>query len=146
MPGNYPFIGNAQTFTNDFAVNSQDPGVMYGGTETNALYFEDREVAGTIYRAQNATFNKVSQSWIPIDSTKPAYALSFANGVLTQLFASAGTSPITAWTQQASWSSGTGVPSFTATAGSLFSRTDGTTGARLYVSAGGGTWNAVAGV
>jgi hypothetical protein len=44
------------------------------------------------------------------------------------------------------WTAGTGAPSSTQPNGSLFSRTDGSTGSRLYVSAGGGTWNAVAGV
>lgn len=39
-----------------------------------------------------------------------------------------------------------GAPTFSAPAGSLFLRTDGGSGARLYVSAGGGTWTAVSGV
>lgn len=43
-------------------------------------------------------------------------------------------------------SSGTGVPGDTQPAGSIRIRTDGTTGARLYISAGGGTWNAISGV
>lgn len=41
---------------------------------------------------------------------------------------------------------GTGVPATTEPKGSLFSRTDGAVGTTLYVSQGGGTWNAVAGV
>lgn len=44
------------------------------------------------------------------------------------------------------WSVGTGVPSGTKPKGSVFSRTDGGVGSTLYVSQGGGTWNAVAGV
>jgi hypothetical protein len=44
------------------------------------------------------------------------------------------------------WTAGTGAPSATAPIGSLYSRTDGSVGSALYVSAGGGTWNAVAGV
>jgi hypothetical protein len=42
--------------------------------------------------------------------------------------------------------SGTGAPTSTQAVGSLYSRTDGTVGATLYVSRGGGVWNAVAGV
>jgi hypothetical protein len=42
--------------------------------------------------------------------------------------------------------SGAGAPAAPLPAGSLYIRTDGETGARLYVSAGGGSWNAVAGV
>lgn len=42
--------------------------------------------------------------------------------------------------------SGPGVPTFVAPIGFIFSRTDGTIGSTLYVSAGGGAWNAVAGV
>lgn len=43
---------------------------------------------------------------------------------------------------------GTGVPSvlLVLTKGSLYLRTDGAVGSTLYVSQGGGTWNAVAGV
>jgi len=44
------------------------------------------------------------------------------------------------------WTGGTGAPAATLPVGSLYSRTDGGSGARLYVSAGGGTWNPVAGV
>lgn len=46
----------------------------------------------------------------------------------------------------ATWTAGTGAPTSTQPVGSIYSRTDGTSGARLYVSAGGGTWSAVAGV
>lgn len=42
--------------------------------------------------------------------------------------------------------SGTGVPAGTQPGGSLWLRMDGATGSRLYVSAGGGVWNAVTGV
>ena len=44
------------------------------------------------------------------------------------------------------WSTGTGVPSSTEPKGSMFTRTDGGVGTTLYVSQGGGTWNAVSGV
>lgn len=44
------------------------------------------------------------------------------------------------------WTTGIGVPSSTQPVGSLYSRTDGADGSRLYVSAGEGAWNAVSGV
>lgn len=44
------------------------------------------------------------------------------------------------------WSTGSGVPVSTMPRGSLYSRTGGGVGTTLYVSQGGGTWNAVAGV
>lgn len=44
------------------------------------------------------------------------------------------------------WTQGTGAPSATQPKGSLYSRADGAVGSTLYVSQGGGTWNAVAGV
>ena len=46
----------------------------------------------------------------------------------------------------ATWLGGTVVPTHIAPIGSLFSRINGTVGATLYVSRGGGTWAAVAGV
>lgn len=42
------------------------------------------------------------------------------------------------------WSQGTGAPGATEPVGSLYSRTDGGAGTRLYVSAGAGSWTAVA--
>lgn len=44
------------------------------------------------------------------------------------------------------WTQGAGVPGATAPVGSLYSRTGGAIGSTLYVSRGGGTWLAVAGV
>jgi hypothetical protein len=44
------------------------------------------------------------------------------------------------------WTTGSDVPSSIQPAGSLYSRNPGAGGARLYVSIGGGVWNAVAGV
>jgi hypothetical protein len=42
------------------------------------------------------------------------------------------------------WTSGIGAPTTTEDKGSLYSRTDGTVGATLYLSRGGGTWTALA--
>ena len=44
------------------------------------------------------------------------------------------------------WTSGAGAPAATKPVGSLYSRVGGALGATLYVSRGGGTWAAVAGV
>ena len=44
------------------------------------------------------------------------------------------------------WTTGGGAPSSTQPVGSIYSNTSGAPGARLYVSAGAGTWNAVASV
>lgn len=67
-------------------------------------------------------------------------------GTMTASGAVTGASVKTGSTSGPSWTSGTGAPSATTPVGSLYSRTDGTAGARLYVSAGGGTWNPVANV
>lgn len=73
--------------------------------------------------------------------------LPLAGGVLSGALS---TPQVTATTHATpagpTWTSGSGVPTAAAPAGSLFSRTDGAVGARLYVSAGGGTWHPVAGV
>lgn len=44
------------------------------------------------------------------------------------------------------WTTGSGVPAATEPKGSFYSRTGGGVGTTFYVSQGGGTWNAVAGV
>lgn len=51
-----------------------------------------------------------------------------------------------AFSNGAAWLSGDGAPSVVAVPGSLYSRLDGGIGTHLYVSAGGGVWNPVAGV
>lgn len=57
-----------------------------------------------------------------------------------------GTSLRTGSTTGPTWTTGTGAPGSTEPVGSLYSDTAGGLGARLYVSAGGGSWAAVAGV
>jgi hypothetical protein len=57
-----------------------------------------------------------------------------------------GTSVRTLSTTGPTWTAGTGAPASTQPLGSMWSRTDGSVGTTLYVSRGGGTWNAVAGV
>jgi len=44
------------------------------------------------------------------------------------------------------WTAGSGAPTATAPIGSLYSNTAGAVGARLFVSAGGGTWTGIPGV
>lgn len=93
---NFPF--NGQVFTNDIAVNDSTPKVQWGGTELGALYFEDVEVAGTMYqKVQNAAYNKWANAWVLVDPTKAAYAIANTNGVLTFLSSPIGVTPFTAW-------------------------------------------------
>lgn len=102
---NYPFPNSFPTFYTDLGVNAQNPAIGYGGTETGALYFEDREVNGVMYRVQNATWNKVAQKWLLVDNTKAAYAFTFGTGVVQILNSPAGVSPFTVWTQLSTFSS-----------------------------------------
>jgi hypothetical protein len=51
-----------------------------------------------------------------------------------------------AFASTATITSGTSAPASTQPAGSIYLKEGGATGARLYVSAGGGTWNAISGV
>ena len=58
---------------------------------------------------------------------------------------------VTSWgsltsTVNPQWVYGAGVPTLVMPNGSIYSRTDGTLGARIYVTSGGGTWLAIAGV
>jgi hypothetical protein len=90
-----------------------------------------------------------SDSPSPADSGNPWAALPT---YLADLFAAAaqgaviGTSIRTGGTGGPTWTAGSGAPSATQPNGSLYSRSDGTTGSRLYVSQGGGTWAGVSGV
>jgi hypothetical protein len=85
----------------------------------------------------------------PASSDNPWGALS---SYLADLFAAAAEGDVTATslrtggTAGPTWTAGAGAPGSVQPNGSLYSRSDGTTGSRLYVSAGGGSWHAVAGV
>jgi hypothetical protein len=92
--------------------------------------------------------------WTRYDNSGTALGVMFTlqrNGTTTIPFVSisggtATLSTLTVGTSGPTIRAGTGATPGTQPAGSLWLRTDGATGSRLYVSAGGGTWNAVAGV
>jgi hypothetical protein len=94
---NWPFTG--PTVTNDLGVNEANPGIQFGGTENGAIYFEEREVAGTLYRVQNATWNAFASKWLLVNTALPAYAVALTSAGVTQFLTSpANTSPFTTWT------------------------------------------------
>jgi hypothetical protein len=90
-----------------------------------------------------------SDSPSPADSGNPWAALPT---YLADLFAAAAQGVVTATSVRTggvagpTWTSGAGAPASTQPNGSLYSRSDGTTGSRLYVSDGAGSWSAVSGV
>lgn len=93
-----------------------------------------------------------SSQWVIANNTESGISQSAADARYLQLSGGAVTGAVTfnvnivVGAGAATINSGTGAPSATRPVGSIYMRTDGTTGARLYVSAGGGTWAAVAGV
>lgn len=98
---NYPF-NTAQLFDRSIAIKDDGPAAQYLGTESGAIYYEDRELGGYFFRAQNATYNEIAQQWTPLDITKPAYASVIApDGSLNLYYAAAGQNPIS-WTNR--WS------------------------------------------
>jgi hypothetical protein len=84
------------------------------------------------------------------DAALNAAKLSTAGGVvsgpLTVLAPVTAAAVVTAGAGGPTWTAGIGAPGSAQPVGSLYSRVDGTVGARLYVSAGGGVWTGVAGV
>lgn len=58
----------------DVIINNAYPGVEYIGTESGAIYYEDREVDGVSYHTQNAQFSKSTLQWSLVDSSKAAFA------------------------------------------------------------------------
>lgn len=104
------FIGNPNL--QNIGINKKYPAVQFGGTETGSQAFEDREIAGALYRAQNATYNEYTNQWLLVDATKPAIAFVInANGTVQILKAPAGTSPFT-WAISNDISSTLGAPAF----------------------------------
>jgi hypothetical protein len=80
----------------------------------------------------------------PFDNTRVSKSGDAMTGLLTGTVAQFNTYTVTA--SGPTWTTGTAAPSSTQPVGSLYSRVGGAVGATLYVSRGGGTWAAVAGV
>ncbi len=99
MSSPYPSSSNTQIEYSDSGISSEFPGMSYRGTEAAALYYEDREINGVMYRVQNATYNKFAGSWTLVNTALPAYAWEFGtNGTISTLSSPAGTTPFTTWT------------------------------------------------
>lgn len=128
--GNAIFIGSPVAGVGNATVNAQNGQPLYLGLYNNT--------AGVYFGTGNGgTAGSVSTSG------QAAFSSVVADNV-TSLSAGGGGH---VFRNDAGVFSGSGgAPTFSATAGSLFLRTDGGSGARLYVSAGGGTWTAVTGV
>jgi hypothetical protein len=89
---------------------------------------------GVVFKA-GPTFSVVASTTEANLFTVDSFGNSSATG---QLQIGGGTGP--------TWTTGSAAPAATAPVGSLYSRVGGAVGATLYVSRGGGTWAAVAGV
>jgi hypothetical protein len=86
---------------------------------------------------QAATIRPTSASGIAIDASTIGEAVP-ANGTFSRVRFGSTTGP--------TWTTGTALPLAAEPVGSVYSRVGGAVGATLYVSRGGGTWAAVAGV
>ena len=120
--------------------------------ETTARAAEDTALEGDIAaeattRANADTTEKAART--AADAALQASKLAKAGDTMTGGLA--GTTAVFASLQTGggggpTWTAGAGVPTAAAPIGSLYSNTTGALGARLYVSAGGGTWTAIPGV
>jgi hypothetical protein len=50
-------------FATDVQVMKNYPSFEYNPSETDAVYHEDREIAGVMYRAANANYNDLHNYW-----------------------------------------------------------------------------------
>jgi len=130
------------------------PAFILSNLGAGAYFQLSNGASGIVMQAQgptNASVNIVSRgsgflnlgtASAPMTITSSTYTLNGTNIILN----GSGTGVTIGASGAPNIRSGTGVATGTQPAGSLFLRTDGAVGTRLYVSAGAGTWNAVAGV
>jgi hypothetical protein len=147
-----------------FSVLTASQGVQVGADDASGyLYFRINGAAGSHRYLEIATAN--SSRWQIICSDEPETGSNAGSNLQISSFNDDGTylsqpMHITRATGRVTlsddvqigggsgptWTSGSGAPSATEPLGSLYSRSDGGVGTTLYVSRGGGTWNAVSGV
>ena len=122
LANNITLAGGAAGFT---------PSITVAGSDTDVSLNLLTQGAGTVnIGGNNCTVNQGGTLTAQSVTANPITAGTFVVGT------SAGPNIIT----------GAGVPGFTEPKGSIYLRTGGGVGSTLYVSQGGGTWNAVAGV
>jgi len=83
------------TFTTDVIINKTYPATEYDATESGHTYFEDREIDGVMYRAQNATFD--GTSWSQPGSGASYATTQNSDGSIGHYFMPASSMPWTTW-------------------------------------------------
>lgn len=104
-------VSSGTVFTFDVVINESTPGILFKGTEANAVQTVIREVAGDLWIVSNADWN--GANWIPINLSLPVYGTVFRSpsnvstpGQEQRLTAAAGVNPVV-W-KSAGYQSGTG--------------------------------------
>jgi hypothetical protein len=62
-------------FTDDLAVVKSCPAIDYYAAESNAVYHEDREINGAMFRVSNAQYNYEDTTWTSMNHDLNAYAI-----------------------------------------------------------------------
>jgi hypothetical protein len=62
-------------FSQDVQSEKNYPSFEYNAGEAGAVYHEDREIDGVMYRAANANYNDVHNYWSQSDTLLPSYAV-----------------------------------------------------------------------
>lgn len=123
-----------------------------GGTGTGAKFFMQWGINAVTVTGAGTLYNTFPPPFISCSGEKSIKALFAVTMTETQqpLLLNAGSSvqvdSLTVLAGGITFRSGTGAASGTQPKGSVWMRTDGGVGTTMYVSQGGGTWNAVAGV
>jgi hypothetical protein len=82
----------------DIVIENDAPGMQFEGLEPEAVYAEDREVEGVMYRTQNAQYSASSAQWSLQLPMQGAYAVSQnLDGSIGFLQKPAESSPFTEW-------------------------------------------------
>jgi hypothetical protein len=123
IPASATDLSHALSFDSSNGINYLSPAVNYNAYGAHVFY-----VAG----ASVGYINAAGLNSIPIGQQTPAA------GTFSVVQVQSTTGP--------TWTSGSAAPASTQPVGSIYSRLGGAVGATFYVSRGGGTWAAVAGV
>jgi hypothetical protein len=118
-----------------------------GDVTATGAFTATGNITGNYVTGLNGLVIGASGAYGGIDSTGMNFVTIGASGRRAGTFALlTGDIVVTGGAGGPTWTSGGTAPSATAPVGSLYSRVGGAVGATLYVSRGGGTWAAVAGV
>jgi hypothetical protein len=91
-------MSSPMVFDEDVQIKYTAPGYEYNPQETDGVWHEDREIAGVLYRATNATYTYDTLTWSQPNTSQPSYCMvHYTDGSIRYYYMPKGQTTWTTW-------------------------------------------------